>query len=224
MSTRVGSTGLALPKGITPAGTGKSGQTQEVVWSILGHTYWLKAECDGCFIFETLDPPGTFVPPHIHPTQDEFIYMLEGTSISISMGHGLRPAPEISCACPKACRTPTITSRRSRRAHCSPSRLRVAYANCSINSIILPIRMRWFAARRSARLISCRRAQCLGHEVAPDLARVYKHSLSDPDITIFFGFCARSCRVICEHNNHIGRAAIAHRVATTRSGRSLAQC
>jgi mannose-6-phosphate isomerase-like protein (cupin superfamily) len=79
MSTRVGSTGLALPKGITPAGTGKAGQTQEVAWSILGHTYWLKAECDGCFIFETLDPPGTFVPPHIHPTQDEFIYMLEGT-------------------------------------------------------------------------------------------------------------------------------------------------
>jgi quercetin dioxygenase-like cupin family protein len=23
-------------------------------------------------------PPGTFVPPHIHPTQDEFIYMLDG--------------------------------------------------------------------------------------------------------------------------------------------------
>jgi len=22
--------------------------------------------------------PGTFVPPHIHPTQDEFIYMFEG--------------------------------------------------------------------------------------------------------------------------------------------------
>jgi len=79
MTTRVGSVGLALPKGITPAGSGKAGQPNEVVWSILGHTYWLKAECDGCFIFETLDPPRTFVPPHIHPTQDEFIYMLEGT-------------------------------------------------------------------------------------------------------------------------------------------------
>jgi mannose-6-phosphate isomerase-like protein (cupin superfamily) len=79
MSTRVGSIGLVLPKGIAPAGCGKAGQPKEVVWSILGHTYWLKAECDGCFIFETLDPPGTFVPPHIHPTQDEFIYMLEGT-------------------------------------------------------------------------------------------------------------------------------------------------
>ena len=66
-------------KGITPAGSGKAGHAQEVVWNILGHTYWLKAESDGCFIFETLDPPGSFVPPHIHPTQDEFIYMLEGT-------------------------------------------------------------------------------------------------------------------------------------------------
>src|SRR3974377_489145 len=78
MSERVGSAGLALAKGITPAGSGKAGQAQEVVGTLLRHTYWLKAECDAFFIFETLDPPGTFVPPHIHPTQDEFIYMLEG--------------------------------------------------------------------------------------------------------------------------------------------------
>jgi quercetin dioxygenase-like cupin family protein len=74
-----GSMGMDLAKGITPAGSGNAGQATEAVWSILGHTYWLKAECEACFIFETLDPPGTFVPPHIHPTQDEFIYMLEGT-------------------------------------------------------------------------------------------------------------------------------------------------
>jgi mannose-6-phosphate isomerase-like protein (cupin superfamily) len=78
MSERAGSIGTILAKGITPAGSGKAGGSQDVAWSILGHTYWLKAECDGCFIFETLDPPGTFVPPHIHATQDEFIYMLEG--------------------------------------------------------------------------------------------------------------------------------------------------
>jgi hypothetical protein len=69
MSERVGSMGLAVPKGITPAGSGNAGQPKEVVGSILGHTYWLKAECDGCFIFETLDPPGTFVPPHKTPLQ-----------------------------------------------------------------------------------------------------------------------------------------------------------
>ena len=117
MSTQVGIAGLALAKGITPAGTGKAGRAREVVWSILGHTYWLKAECDGCFIFETLDPPGTFVPPHIHPTQDEFIYMLEGTFDLYLDGSWLRPRPETSCAFPEGCRTPTITSRTSRHAH-----------------------------------------------------------------------------------------------------------
>jgi quercetin dioxygenase-like cupin family protein len=67
--------GLALPPGITRDGEGVDG----VVWNVLGHTYWLKAECESCFIFGTLDPPGTFVPPHIHPTQDEFIWVLDGT-------------------------------------------------------------------------------------------------------------------------------------------------
>ena len=67
-----------LPAGITPAGSGKVG-SHDVKWNILGHVYWLKAESVGCFAFETLDPPGTFVPPHVHPVQDEFIYMLEGT-------------------------------------------------------------------------------------------------------------------------------------------------
>jgi mannose-6-phosphate isomerase-like protein (cupin superfamily) len=67
-----------LPAGITPPGTGKANATEDVTWSILGHTYWLKAQSEDCFAFETLDPPSTFVPPHIHTTQDEFIYMLEG--------------------------------------------------------------------------------------------------------------------------------------------------
>jgi quercetin dioxygenase-like cupin family protein len=60
--------------GITPAGQGTDG----TVWSILGHTYYPKNHSESCFAFETYDPPGTFVPPHIHPTQDEFIYMFEG--------------------------------------------------------------------------------------------------------------------------------------------------
>ena len=65
----------SLPAGITRAGTGFDG----TVWNILGHTYWFKALGESSFSFETLDPPGSFVPPHIHPTQDEFIYVLEGT-------------------------------------------------------------------------------------------------------------------------------------------------
>jgi quercetin dioxygenase-like cupin family protein len=64
-----------VPPGITPAGSGQD----EVVWNVLGHRYFLKAHGANCFCFETFDPPGTFVPLHIHPRQDEFIYMLEGT-------------------------------------------------------------------------------------------------------------------------------------------------
>ncbi|HXV97531.1 MAG TPA: cupin domain-containing protein [Anaerolineae bacterium] len=63
-----------LEAGITRAGEGQGG----VVWNVLGHTYYLKSLCSTAFYFETYDPPGTGVPLHIHPTQDEFIYVLEG--------------------------------------------------------------------------------------------------------------------------------------------------
>ena len=65
----------ALAAGITRAGEGQD----STIWNVLGHTYYQKALCESCFCFETLDPPDTFVPLHIHPKQDEFIYMLEGT-------------------------------------------------------------------------------------------------------------------------------------------------
>jgi quercetin dioxygenase-like cupin family protein len=64
-----------LAAGISWAGEGQDG----VVWNVLGHTYFMKAQGEQCFCFETLDPPGTFVPLHIHPKQDEFIYVLDGT-------------------------------------------------------------------------------------------------------------------------------------------------
>jgi hypothetical protein len=63
-----------LNAGITPPNEGDGG----TVWNILGQTYYLKESCDSSFSFEVLGEPGTFVPPHIHPTQDEFIYLLEG--------------------------------------------------------------------------------------------------------------------------------------------------
>ena len=49
-----------------------------VVWNILGQTYKPVQMSDSCFTFDTLFPPGTFVPPHFHPDQDEFIRVLEG--------------------------------------------------------------------------------------------------------------------------------------------------
>ncbi len=64
----------ALSAGITPAGQGIDG----VVWNILGQTYKPVAHGDTCFAFDTLFPDGTFVPPHIHANQDEFIRVLEG--------------------------------------------------------------------------------------------------------------------------------------------------
>ena len=33
---------------------------------------------ESSFAWHATFPPDTFVPPHIHPTQDEFIYMFEG--------------------------------------------------------------------------------------------------------------------------------------------------
>jgi mannose-6-phosphate isomerase-like protein (cupin superfamily) len=47
-------------------------------WRILGHTYWLRSWSDSCFMFETSDPAGTGIPAHVHPDQDEFIYVIEG--------------------------------------------------------------------------------------------------------------------------------------------------
>ena len=63
-----------MPPGITRADEGIGG----VVWNVLGQTYTLKQESEHSMAWHAVFPPGTFVPPHIHPTQDEFIYMLEG--------------------------------------------------------------------------------------------------------------------------------------------------
>jgi len=60
--------------GVTKAGTGLDG----IVWNILGQTYVPKSLNEQSFSWHATFPPGTFVPPHIHPNQDEFIYMFEG--------------------------------------------------------------------------------------------------------------------------------------------------
>jgi uncharacterized cupin superfamily protein len=67
----VGSGPGALQGGVSPPQDGGE-------WHVLGHTYWNRAWSDATFAFETYDPPGTFVPPHIHPGQDEFIFVYEG--------------------------------------------------------------------------------------------------------------------------------------------------
>ena len=63
-----------LPKGITLADESLGNK----VWSVLGHTYFSKVESASSFAWLSLDPTNTGVPPHIHPNQDEHIYVLSG--------------------------------------------------------------------------------------------------------------------------------------------------
>jgi quercetin dioxygenase-like cupin family protein len=64
-----------LAKGVTRADDAYDGQ----VWNVLGHRYVSKVQSASMFAWLSHDPAGTGVPPHVHPTQDEFIYVLEGT-------------------------------------------------------------------------------------------------------------------------------------------------
>lgn len=63
-----------MSAGVTRAGDGMEG----ISWNILGQTYVPKQLTDAGFSWHATMPSGTMVPPHIHPEQDEFIYMLEG--------------------------------------------------------------------------------------------------------------------------------------------------
>jgi oxalate decarboxylase/phosphoglucose isomerase-like protein (cupin superfamily) len=65
---------MTMTAGVTLAGEGLDG----ISWDILGQTYVPKQLCETSFGWHAKFPPGTFVPPHIHPTQDEFIYVLQG--------------------------------------------------------------------------------------------------------------------------------------------------
>ncbi|HEX2366176.1 MAG TPA: cupin domain-containing protein, partial [Bradyrhizobium sp.] len=60
--------------GITRANEGIQG----ITWNILGQTYVPKSVNENSFSWHATFPPDTFVPPHIHPTQDEYLYILEG--------------------------------------------------------------------------------------------------------------------------------------------------
>lgn len=65
---------IEMTPGITRANEGMDG----IRWNILGQIYIPKQLSTHSFSWHATLPVGTFVPPHIHPRQDEFIYMLEG--------------------------------------------------------------------------------------------------------------------------------------------------
>ncbi len=60
--------------GITKSQAGLDG----VHWNILGQVYTPKQITEECFSWHAVLPIESFVPPHIHPTQDEYILLLDG--------------------------------------------------------------------------------------------------------------------------------------------------
>ena len=67
--------------GITPARSG----LDAVVWNVLGQIYVPKQVTDDSFAWHATFPVETFVPPHTHTTQDEYILVLDGR-IDLLMG------------------------------------------------------------------------------------------------------------------------------------------
>ncbi|WP_419181792.1 cupin domain-containing protein [Paracoccus stylophorae] len=65
---------MTMTAGITRATEGVQG----ISWNILGQIYVPKQVSDAAMSWHATFPQGTFVPPHIHPTQDEFLYILDG--------------------------------------------------------------------------------------------------------------------------------------------------
>ncbi|MGX1096346.1 cupin domain-containing protein [Amorphus sp. MBR-141] len=65
---------IDMPPGITDA----ANAYDQAVWDILGQTYTLKQVSTASMAWHAKFPPGTFVPPHVHPTQDGFVYVLGG--------------------------------------------------------------------------------------------------------------------------------------------------
>ncbi|HID66903.1 MAG TPA: cupin domain-containing protein [Roseibacterium sp.] len=63
-----------MEKGITKASDGIQGMS----WNVVGQTYVPKLLSHDAFVWHATLPAETFVPPHIHPTQDEWIFVLEG--------------------------------------------------------------------------------------------------------------------------------------------------
>jgi mannose-6-phosphate isomerase-like protein (cupin superfamily) len=65
---------ITMPAGITSTDQAFDG----VVWHLLGQTYTLKQHSEDSMAWHAVFPDGTFVPPHLHHGQDEFLYVLSG--------------------------------------------------------------------------------------------------------------------------------------------------
>ena len=63
---------------LTPGILRKDEGIDDVHWNILGQVYTPKSVTEDCFSWYALLPSETFVPTHIHPTQDEYIHVRSG--------------------------------------------------------------------------------------------------------------------------------------------------
>jgi mannose-6-phosphate isomerase-like protein (cupin superfamily) len=69
-------TGMAAWTG--PNVIGANASIDGLEWNILGQIYRPKQLSERSFAWHATFPPDTFVPPHFHPNQDEYVYVLEG--------------------------------------------------------------------------------------------------------------------------------------------------
>ncbi|QFS83353.1 Cupin domain protein [Roseivivax sp. THAF40] len=60
--------------GVTSSNEGLDG----IAWNVVGHIYRPKLVSADAFVWHAEIPAETFVPPHVHPHQDEWIYVLSG--------------------------------------------------------------------------------------------------------------------------------------------------
>ena len=67
----------SVQAGVMKADAGLDG----IAWNVLGQTYVPKLHNADVFLWDATLPPGSFVPPHVHPSQDEFLHIVEGTLV-----------------------------------------------------------------------------------------------------------------------------------------------
>ena len=86
-----------MEKGITEANKGLQGLS----WNVVGQTYVPKLLSHDTFVWAATMPAETFVPPHIHPTQDEWIVMTQGNLEIEFMGDVHKAGPGDTVRMPK---------------------------------------------------------------------------------------------------------------------------
>lgn len=76
-----------MEKGVTRVGKALNDHS----WNVVGQTYTPKILTDETFVWHAVIPADSFVPPHIHPHQDEWIYVLSG-ALEVEFGEDISQA------------------------------------------------------------------------------------------------------------------------------------